>query len=162
MNKEQLCHQLEVHEGKKLTSYICPAGHLTVGIGHNLIANPATAELGRRIDRVGMTITEAEAMQLLDHDIEHFTTAVRTRIPEFDRLSEPRQHVLIDMAFNMGMQKLLEFRKMLAALRKGDFEAAATEMLDSDWAHQVKNRATRLAMMMRDNKTFADVEHAVA
>ena len=54
MNKDKLRKQLEMHEGKKLQSYICPAGYLTVGVGRNLEANPATGELGRIIDQVGM------------------------------------------------------------------------------------------------------------
>jgi lysozyme len=157
MNKEKLRKQLEMHEGKKLRSYICPAGYLTVGVGRNLEANPATEELGRLIDQVGMEITDAESAMLLDNDIDRFTSEVRLEIPDFDLLSEPRKHVLIDMAFNMGTRGLLKFRKMLAAIRDQDFSRAADEMLDSRWARQVKSRSDRLARMMKENVDFEDV-----
>jgi lysozyme len=101
-------------------------------------------------------------MVLLDHDIERFAVQVRANIPEFDQLSEARQHVLLDMAFNLGMNGLLKFRKMLAAIQQGDFEKAADEMLDSKWAKDVKERrAGRLAIMMREDKDFEEVEQII-
>jgi lysozyme len=157
MNKDKLGRQLEMHEGKKLKSYICPGGYLTVGVGRNLEANPATGELGRKIDQVGMEITEEEAAMLLDNDIDRFSAEVKSDISDFDSLSEPRQHVLIDMAFNMGTQGLLKFKRMLAAIREQDFSRAADEMVDSRWARQVKSRSDRLARMMKENVDFEDV-----
>ena len=94
---------------------------------------------------------------LLDNDIDRFMSEVRSEIPDFDLLSEPRQHVLIDMAFNMGTQGLLKFKRMLAAIREQDFSRAADEMLDSRWARQVKSRSDRLAGMMRENVDFENV-----
>jgi lysozyme len=154
MNKVKLKRQLEVHEGKRLDAYTCPGGCLTIGVGRNLEANPATDELGREINQVGVKITEEEAHLLLDHDIDRFTSEVRSNIPQFESLSEPRQHVLIDMAFNLGTEGLLDFGRMLGAMHRGDFATAADEMLDSTWAKQVKSRAARLASMMRDDKDF--------
>ena len=57
--------------------------------------------------------------------------------------------VLIDMVYNLGHGKFTKFVKMREALRHGDYELAAVEMLDSKWATQVKGRATELADMMR-------------
>jgi len=157
MNKATLSKELELHEGKELQSYICPAGYLTVGIGRNLEANPSTDELGRRIDKVGLEITEEECRMLLEHDIDRFANEVRLNISVFNGLSEPRQHVLIDMAFNLGTHGLLKFKKMLAAIQANDFDKAAAEMLDSKWARQVGHRATRLATMIRENREFSEL-----
>jgi lysozyme len=55
------------------------------------------------------------------------------------------------MAFNMGVRGLLNFKKMLAAVETGQWGVAAKEMLDSTWAHQVPQRAARLAQQMEDN-----------
>jgi len=54
----------------------------------------------------------------------------------------------MNMCF-MGIQKLLKFKKMLAAAEAGDYDKAADEILDSKYAKQVGARATRLAQMMR-------------
>jgi hypothetical protein len=48
------------------------------------------------------------------------------------------------MMFNMGQTRLSGFKKMLAALEKGDYAEMAVQMMDSKWATQVGPRATRL------------------
>ena len=41
VDRAKLSAQLVQHEGLQLTVYRCPTGHLTVGVGHNLEADPA-------------------------------------------------------------------------------------------------------------------------
>jgi lysozyme len=60
--------------------------------------------------------------------------------------------VLIEMVFNLGMPRLMGFKKMLSALERKDYEQAAKEMLNSRWSVQVGNRATTMAQMMRVGK----------
>ncbi|MGU3777520.1 hypothetical protein [Burkholderia metallica] len=64
------------------------------------------------------------------------------------QLDPVRQRVVINMAFNM-QGGLLTFTNTLAAMKRGDYAAAADGMLASKWAAQVGARATRLATMMR-------------
>ena len=66
-----------------------------------------------------------------------------------EELDEARQMVCINMAFNLGMPRLNRFKKMWAAIHKGDYGTAALEMLDSKWADQVKGRALRLSNIMK-------------
>ena len=54
------------------------------------------------------------------------------------------------MAFNLGLTRLVKFKKMFAALNKGDYKLASEEGLDSRWAKQVYNRAKRLMNRLRD------------
>lgn len=124
-------------EGLRLKPYICPAGKLTIGVGRNL-------------DDKG--ITKAEALLLLDHDINEVVMALHRKLPWFDYLGLARQDVLVNMAFNMGVTALLKFKKMLAAVEAGDYHRAADEMLASKWAGQVGRRATRLAVVMREGQ----------
>lgn len=125
------------HEGLRLKPYLCPAGKLTIGFGRNLE------------DR-GITEEEAEGMLLSDlAEIEHELT--RT-YPWYRHLSEPRQAVLISMAYNLGMTGLSKFTGMLSALQRFDFERAASEMLASRWSSQVGKRAVELATMMREDR----------
>jgi lysozyme len=53
------------------------------------------------------------------------------------------------MAFNLGLDRLLQFHDTLAAVREGQYDHAAQHMLGSLWAHQVGARADRLAYLMR-------------
>jgi len=159
MNKETLIPQLILHEGIRLTAYLDTMGILTIGVGRNVIANPTEEELGRAISKVGDSITQEEAMLLLGNDIDSAVDDLTDEFDDFDKLSEPRQHVLIDMCFNMGIgiegkSGLLAFQNMLDATFSGDYPRAAQEMLNSRWAKQVGRRATLLSLMMAQDLSF--------
>jgi len=131
----ELEQQLIAHEGISLKPYLCPAGKLTIGVGRNLDANG---------------ISSAEAMLMLRHDILVARLSLEKVLPGFLALSPPRRRVLIDMCFNLGLPRLLGFKKMLAAVLAKDFNRAADEMLASAWSTQVGQRAQTLATMMRE------------
>ena len=127
--------QLIAHEDIKLKPYRCSAGKLTIGVGRNLDDNG---------------ITKAEAMMMLRSDILDARLRLEKVLPGFLALSLRRRRVLIDMCFNLGLPRLLQFKKMLAAVVARDFNLAADEMLSSAWATQVGQRAKTLATMMRE------------
>ena len=132
--------QLILHEGMRLKPYRCTAGKLTIGVGRNL------EDKG---------ITYDEAMFLLRNDIAEVTAQLE-RFDWFRALGPVRRKVLVDMAFNLGMAGLLGFQKMIAALARGDYKAAADEMVDSAWYHQVGTRARRLVEMMRTGEDYTN------
>ena len=105
---------------------------------------------GRLIDeRLGGGITESEAEILLENDIARAIADLDRALPWWHDLPEPWQRGLQNMVFNLGLTRLLGFKKMLAALEAGDGERAATESLDSKWASQVGARAQRIAALYR-------------
>ncbi len=121
------------YEGLSVLPYQCPSGHLTIGYGHNL-------ENG---------ISKEIAELILKQDMASVQKAVAKHFAWWSQLPEVRQFVLVDMCFNMGLAKLCTFKKMLAALKCGDYLCAANEMLASRWAGQVGHRAQELARMMK-------------
>lgn len=134
LDRERLRAQLVRHEGERLRAYVDTVGKLTIGCGRNL-EDPG--------------ISHDEAQYLLSNDIDVRVRALFTRYPTwFPQLDAVRQSVLVNMAF-MGIAKLAGFRKMLAALERGDYDTAAEEMLDSLWARQVGARARELSTQMR-------------
>mgnify|MGYP001488585193 FL=1 len=54
------------------------------------------------------------------------------------------------MMFNMGRTRLSKFRGMKRGVDARDWNAAADEMVDSNWYRQVTNRAARLVDRMRN------------
>lgn len=122
------------HEGFRSKPYYDTVGKLTIGYGRNLMDRGLTRE---------------EAVHLLINDIKNCIEELETHLPVFKKLSTTRKAVLIDMVYNIGLPRLLGFKKMLKALEEGNYERAADEMLDSRWAEQVKTRATHLANLMR-------------
>ncbi len=133
--KELAKKLIKLHEGLKLKPYECPTGYITIGYGRNIQQN-------------GISLAEAE--MLLDNDIERVVKELEKWLSVFNELSENRKAALIDMSYNLGFNKLFQFRNFLTALQKKDFNEAAKEMLDSKWAAQVGNRAKVLAKMMKE------------
>lgn len=144
----RLCDQIKASEGYRLAAYRCPAGALTVGYGHNCDACPVPG-----VNRPGDRITAAQARALFESDLELAVEAVCKKLPWARDLSAPRQAVLYDMAFNMGIGQagksgLLSFVNTLALVQAGRYAQAAKNMLQSKWARQVGGRAARLARQM--------------
>lgn len=125
--------QLKRDEGLRLRPYRCTSGKLTIGYGRNLE--------DRGIDR-----HEADAM--LQNDIERTETSLSHHVI-WPSLSDVRRDVLINMAYNMGLDGLYKFNRFFQRLAMRDYSRAADEMLDSAWAQQVGDRAKRLAEIMR-------------
>ena len=137
IDRAAIIRQLRLHEGERLKPYRCTAGKLTIGIGRNLE------------DR---GISPAESAFLLGNDIDdHWRELVRA-LPWVESLDEVRQRVLLDMAFNLGVVGLLNFKNTLGTIQAGDYQKGAAMMLDSRWAKQVGQRADRLAVMMATGK----------
>jgi len=129
--------QLMRDEGLRLYPYADTAGKLTIGVGRNL------TDVG---------ISRVEAMALLSNDIEATTQTLETAFPWTLGMDEVRMGVLINMAFNMGVVGLAQFKKFLAAVQQGDWQQARAEMLDSAWAEQVGSRAQRLAIQIESGE----------
>ena len=134
MNRTLLKASLVKHESLRLRPYVDSAGKVTIGVGRNL------TDVG---------VSDDEAALMLDNDINKALAFCRTHIDCFGSLDSARQNVLVEMAFNLGGAGLMQFTKMLAALEKRDFAAAAESMLASAWAKQVGQRAVDLAAQMK-------------
>lgn len=128
---------LELDEGCELRPYACTANKLTIGIGRNL-------------EDVGITREEADF--LLKGDMERVQAQLDERFPEWKTLSPVRKMVILNMAFNMGVNGLLQFRKTIAFIQFQLWEDAANEMLNSKWAEQVGARARRLSQAMKTDQ----------
>jgi lysozyme len=137
VDRAAMTRQLRLHEGERLRPYRCTAGKLTIGVGRNLE------------DR---GITREESAYLLANDIAAEERELLRALPWVAQLDEVRQRVLLDMSFNLGLVGLLGFKRTLATIQAGDYQAAATMMLDSKWAGQVGQRAERLSRMMATGK----------
>jgi lysozyme len=164
--KHSLEDQLILHEGLRLEVYKCPAGYWTVGVGRNLEGKPLRKEEQEYIfKRSGLApdevievlkergITKDEALFLLREDIADAEKDLQ-HFDWFPRLDPVRRKVVLDMRYNLGPTRFRGFKKMIAALARGDYKAAAAEMVDSAWYHQVGNRSKRLVKMMETGKDY--------
>lgn len=130
--------QLKIDEGCRLNAYLDTTGVWTIGYGH-------TGGVKK-----GDKITQKVAEDFLLADT---LGAARdaSRLPvNFDDLNAVRQAVLINMVFNLGLPRLLAFKRTLLAIAIRDFDNAALYMLQSKWSKQVKDRSVRLAKQMKN------------
>jgi lysozyme len=141
MNIHNLVEILKRNEGLRLTPYRCTAGKLTIGYGHT---GPSVEE--------GLTWTREHAEHVLLNDARNAAADLDWHFKWWRRLSDTRQEALCDMCFNLGVQRLSGFRKMLIALRAGQWQEAAKECLDSRYAKQVGNRAKRNAFVFEHGR----------
>ena len=137
MDIQKLKEDLIRDEGKVLYAYQDTLGYWTIGVGH-LIDK-----------RKGGGLPDAVVEMLLLHDIDEKIEACRKAFSWFDELDDARQRVIVNMAFNLGIDGLKKFKRMLSAIENKDYSEAARQMLDSVWAKQVGIRATRLANLMK-------------
>lgn len=142
---QEAIKRLILHEGLKLKPYKCPAGFLTVGVGRNVETNPITDEEKRVVGDWEHGITENGAKYLLKNDIMKAHKECKKNIEFYKNLDDERQYALLDMCFNLGIYRLLMFRKMLFAMEIGDYRGAAKECLNSKYAKEVGKRAVRIA-----------------
>jgi lysozyme len=153
-NRQALIDQLILHEGMVLKVYQDHLGIDTIGVGRNLEDRGITdGELAfmnvLRAEIYEQGITETHARFLLSNDIDIVEEELRNAHECIERLDDVRIRILLDMAFIMGVPRLCKFKNMWAGIHDGDYVRASAEMLDSRWATQVGQRATRLSEAMK-------------
>ena len=134
MNIERIKETLIKHEDLVLDMYKCTAGVWTIGVGHNL------EEKG---------VSKRVATMMLEEDINDALDDLERNITFFHSLPGAAQEALVNLAFNLGITRLMQFRKTLGLLREHKFTKAANELLDSRYATQVGYRALEVAEMIR-------------
>lgn len=156
-----LTEQLKRHEGFRADVYPDPVHGWkvpTVGIGFNLVKPGAK----QKIEALGLdyssllsnrtrrpALNANQIMELYQSDLADAVAGAKQLIPTYEALPGGAKQVLVNMVFNMGTRKLAEFKNFRAALARQDFNAAANEMANSNWHHQVKGRAVELENLMR-------------
>ncbi len=112
-------------EGLSLKPYLDTVKKITIGYGRNIQDNG---------------ISEEEAKFLFKNDLQRCIHDLNQhKVLEGHNIHA--QAALINMCFNMGINRLLGFKKMLAAWRIKDYLTVAAEALNSKWAIQVPLRA---------------------
>ena len=134
MLTKELIASVKEHEGFRKKAYQDTVGVWTIGYGTNL----------QELD----DFPEGFAEFFLKRDLVNAAYALSQR-GVWRELPQTRKDVLTEMAYNLGIPRLSKFKKMWAALEKGDYDTAADEMLDSLWARQVGIRAIKLSKRMR-------------
>lgn len=137
----EVAQQLRADEGFRRTVYQDHLGYWTIGVGR--LVDPSKPGAGLR---------DGEIEMMLRNDIMDRVSQLSRRLSWFDALDEARQGVLVNMAFQLGIEGLMGFKTTLALISQGDYDQASQQMLKSKWASQTPARAARLAQQMKTGK----------
>ena len=135
-----LTEMLRRHEGVETHAYKCTSGKITVGVGRNIDPDG------------GLGLSDDEIDVLLENDIDRSIKELGAAFNWFSDLNEARRDAMIDLAFNLGLPRLLKFKNALAAMAEADYDLAAAEFMDSKYASQVKDRAIEICAMIKTGK----------
>ena len=121
-----LIESIKENEGFMGMPYKDSLGKLTIGYGTLLPINEEEGEL------------------LLKYRLDKAIRQLQFKKPYVKELPEPIQEVLYEMAYQLGVSKLLNFRRMWKAIENRNWNEMIKEMRDSKWYKQTPNRVEKL------------------
>lgn len=145
MDRDLLLKDLEADEGYRPLLYDDATGKQwrkgdaingwpTIGIGWNIASTPLSLDRARII---------------LGWMVDDKLGSLDAALPWLSGLSEPRQRAVANMAYNLGVTKLLKFDTFLSLLKSGQYEAAADDLETTAWWKQVGPRGPRIQALIR-------------
>ena len=144
MNLQKLREELERDEGRVDKIYLDHLGLHTFGIGH--LVTSRDPENGWS---VGTDVDEYRVQEAFEDDVQSVISDCEKLYVQWEHLPEEAKQVVANMMFNMGLTRLSKFKGMKRGVDSRDWNAAADEMVDSNWYRQVTNRANRLVVRVR-------------
>ncbi len=136
--------QLQVDEGFRLRVYKDDEGNWTGGYGHKCVASvDYYSNFSRR---------DWDAIFELDIDITLKMLGKFKYADLWDALSQPRQIVIANMSYQMGIKGIAGFKKMWSAIAVDDVPDMIKEMRDSKWYRGYTTRAERLITIVESDQ----------
>ena len=139
MDMKKLQEELTFDEGCINKIYLDHLGYPTFGIGHLILETDP--EHGQDVDT---PVSKERITDCFEKDIQNVINDLDRNMVWWKDLPEDLQRVMANMCFNLGITRLLKFKKFLGAMEDRNWDKAEVEMLDSRWAIQVGPRAIRL------------------
>lgn len=137
---------LNFEEGYKEKPYIDTRGYPTVAGG--ILIGPKGASLSNYTFTVPRAVGDVWKKTIIDQKVSEMNRYSSIKAA-MQASNDARKDILISMAYQMGTDGLAGFKNTLAMVAAGNFDGAASGMLNSLWARQTPNRAQRHAEVMR-------------
>ena len=141
---DRLREELKTDEGCKYEIYLDHLGLPTYGIGH--LVTEKDPEYGME---VGTLVDEIRVNEVFEQDIQVTINDCKKVYDDWNTMNEEVKLICCNMMFNLGYPRYCKFKKMIQAIKDGDWLEAGNQMQDSRWYKQVTNRADRLISRMK-------------
>ena len=143
MNLDQLKIELSGDEGVRYVPYNDSRGIETIGIGHNMQANPLPTNWS-------FPLSDDQVDQLYQRDVSRTTALLDGNLPWWRSLDEVRQRAIANLGFNLGVHSLCTFHGFLGLLEAGQYDQAADDLAGTLWYSQVGRRGPQIVAMIRN------------
>lgn len=146
-DRSVISQMLIVDEAKKNKVYTDSLGYWTIGIGHLI---------GKKLEE--LTLSD----NIINHIFkEDFRSARKSLIKIFGKQkvstwTKPRKHAVINMIFNLGETRFLEFHNTIRHIKNDDWVQASVSARNSLWYKQVKDRGMRICYILETGEYHED------
>lgn len=141
------------HEGYKAAPYRDSRSLWTFGKGRCVETHPLSADEWRQLLASGwlsVSITEKGADWLMWRELADVEAQLARDYAGFwTSLNDARANALIEMAYQMGVDKEEAFHQMIMAVRDERWADAEAAGLNSLWANQTHTRAVEIMKQLR-------------
>lgn len=101
------------------------------------------------------TISKSTANKWLAADLIKCEKKLDTHLPWWRNASIVRRAALLDMTYNMGIDKLKTFKQFLRHMQNQNYALASKSLTDSRWAKQVGVRSREIRHAIKHDKWVA-------
>ena len=129
-------------EGYSKKPFIDSLGYPT--IGHGTRIGPKGADLSM----YQIEFSKKVAAAYMEEDVSDLLDELANRFNWYTQLTFDKQLVICSMAYQLGVNGLAKFRKMILAIEREDWASVRVEALDSNWFDQTPERAMRHAKVL--------------
>lgn len=150
---EEMFPIISLNEGKSNIAYEDSLGYKTIAIGFCLEpsirkdAKEKIESVGGNYERIynkEESLSDNQIYYLTKQDIENAIRIANSFCGDLSSHPKNVQKAIVDMAFNLGPNRLGKFVKLQDSLKRKDYANAAKEMKDSKWFKQIGNRGPRM------------------
>ena len=129
-----LVDSIKEGEGYRAKVYKCTEGYDTIGYGFAI---------------KDLDLDEEVCDLILIKKLDKLIDNTNKKFLFLAKIPQDKCEVIYEMCYQLGINGVSKFKKMLKHLENEDFEQASVEMLDSLWAKQTPNRAKKLSNQMK-------------
>lgn len=145
--------RIKNHEGYRGKIYLDTLSIETIGYGRNLKVHPLTLDEKLLIERNNGVYSKSQAHEWLLNHCETLEKEL-TKFTWYNKIDDFRKSIILDMAYQLGIPRLLKFKLMILELNILNYKGASYQMMKSTWAIQTPQRVKRLALMMEVGEDY--------
>ena len=137
---EEVKEEIKICEGYVPKIYKCSEGFDTIFYGHKITPEDQYEH--------GVEYSKEELDAVFESDFKIALTSAEELLEGLD-VPETVKGIVCEMCFQLGKPRVMKFKRMWEGIEAGDYNAAADEMIDSNWHKQTTARCEDLAELMR-------------